>query len=336
MNLYFKNWFILENTTVLITVDYSSYIKYLNATFKKFLEYSIEKKEKVNSFDLNVLIQKINLYLKDYPNLNDLLSSINSKNIKEIFNQKNKLTSWGLNNFSLFQAIREIGNLLYTYIDFLDKSTSKNNTEEEDELKKLYSEALEKTQKNLENIKSKIDQAIKKINNWTISNIQLIPIFSEDSGEEIYSISNSAFVKFENGLSFSLFMHDGKIEIDDILEGGDSDFFKDETSQSNYFELIEELRNPNKKDKILTLYTARPVTDREFYSNAKYLPLNIFLADNISHVDGLASDLSSTTKRDVWKIKINNKYLIQTLDSKIKYYQVIKNNAPIESIELVY
>lgn len=335
MNLHFKNWFILENTTVLITVDYSSYIKYLNVTFNKFLEYLIEKKEKVNSFDLNALIQKINLYLKDYPNLNNLLSSINSKNIKEIFNQKNQLTSWGLNNFSLFQVIREIGNLLYIYIDFLNKSTSKNNTEEEEELKKLYSEALEKTQKNLENIKSKIDQAIKKINNWTISNVQLIPIFSEDSGDEVYSISNSAFVKFDNGLSFSLFVHDGKIEIDDILEGGDSDFFKDETSQSNYFELIEELRNPNKKDKILTLYTARPAADREFYSNTKYLPLNIFLADNISHVDGLASDLSSTTKRDVWKIKINSKYLIQTLDSKIKYYQVIKNNAPIESIELV-
>ncbi len=131
-------------------------------------------------------------------------------------------------------------------------------------------------------------------------------------------------------------MHDGIIEIDDVLEGGDEDFFTSNEIQSDYFNLIEKLKNPNGiKEKILTLYTARPKKDRKIYLDATTLPLNIFLVNNADHAEGLSHDLGNNEIRDIWKVRVSNKYLTQTLDGKIKYYQVTKNNTPIISIDLI-
>jgi hypothetical protein len=53
---------------------------------------------------------------------------------------------------------------------------------------------------------------------------------------------------------FSLFQEEGKFLIDDIIEGGEDDFFQSPQMQADYFSLIGELRNPNStnKGKILT------------------------------------------------------------------------------------
>ena len=104
--------------------------------------------------------------------------------------------------------------------------------------------------------------------------------------------------------------------------------------KQDYYNLVDYLQNPNKKEQILTLYTARPVKDRKFYSKTNYLPAGVFLSNSLDHVDGLASDLSSSDRRDVYKVRINSKYLIKTLDGLIKYYMV-KNDSPFERISLL-
>ncbi len=62
--------------------------------------------------------------------------------------------------------------------------------------------------------------------------------------------------------------------------------------------------------------------------------MNIFLTNSLNHADGLARDLSSGEPRDVWKVRVDSKHLIQTLDGNIKYYQTIHPDTPIISISM--
>jgi hypothetical protein len=131
--------------------------------------------------------------------------------------------------------------------------------------------------------------------------------------------------------NFSFFQIDGKIEIEDVLEGGDEDFFHSTEIQADYFNLVNELKKPGStnRGKILTLYTARPRKDREQFLHSNSLPANLFLTNDYDHAEGLAIDLAgSGEKRDIWKVKIDSRYLTQTLDGPIKYYQITVPNAP--------
>jgi hypothetical protein len=185
-------------------------------------------------------------------------------------------------------------------------------------------------------IKNKIDQAISNLD-WNGSKVTIFPIYNS-SDEDFLSSSDSAEIKVgnKNG-DFQIWKQDEKFTIEDILEADEEEseyLFTSNEEKQDYFNLISQLQNPNKKNQILTLYTARPTKDREFYNKTDYLPANIFLSNSFNHVDGLAGDLSGTDeRRDIYKIKINNKYLIKTLDGPIKYYQVIKD-APVEYIGL--
>jgi len=137
--------------------------------------------------------------------------------------------------------------------------------------------------------------------------------------------------------SFSYFVSDDGIEIDDVLEGGDEDFFTDNKIQSDYFNLINSLRNPNMsvKQKILTLYTARPYKDRKFYLNSKVVPINIFMTSSYNFAEGFAREYGG--KKDIWKVRIMDQYLVKTMDSpEQKQYQTIGDKSvPVESIELI-
>ena len=68
--------------------------------------------------------------------------------------------------------------------------------------------------------------------------------------------------------------------------------------------------------------------------SSKSLPSNIFLTNNYNHALGLASDLGHNEIRDIWKVRIDSKYIIKTLDGPIKYYQTV-SDAPVISMELI-
>ena len=67
--------------------------------------------------------------------------------------------------------------------------------------------------------------------------------------------------------------------------------------------------------------------------HAQFLPVNIFLSDRYDHVEGLSVEYGE--ERDIWKVRIDSKYLTQTLDGKVKYYQVTVPNAPVVSMMLL-
>lgn len=192
---------------------------------------------------------------------------------------------------------------------------------------------LVQTEEYMNLIKNKIQQAISQIDNWTTKIIIVEALYNKSINP-----SNCADIKLVTGNltpSFMLCMDDSEnnIYIDDVLEGGDTDFFNDQAVQNDYFSLIDNLKNLGKpkKEKLLTLYTARPKKDKQSILDNQTLPLNVFLTDNEEHAYGLAHDLAGGEEvRDVWMVKINSKYLTKTLDGPIKYYQLTSDNAPMD------
>jgi hypothetical protein len=185
-------------------------------------------------------------------------------------------------------------------------------------------------------IKNNIEKAISQ-SDWNGSTVSIYPLIAS-SEEDFLSPSISAEIRVGNKKGDFQYWKEGeKFIIEDILEADEEEsdyFFTNNEEKQDYFNLISQLQNPNKKDQILTLYTARPTKDREFYSKTDYLPANIFLSNSFNHVDGLAGDLQGMEeRRDIYKVKINSKYLIKTLDGPVKYYQVIKDS-PVQYVGL--
>ena len=325
---FLKNkYFLLENVNSFVQINLEHYRKSCIRIVEKTLEEIRSRKESLKSFKLNIDLIKDGL--KNYPYLQQLLNSINNGK------WMNSLWKWyraqppSLEN-NTFEAMRHLSN----YYESLEKDEGLNEKEYYD----YANDSIEKTKAGMEIIKQEIERAINNLD-WNGSKVEIRPEMG-DSTEELLPISdNSAsIIVGKNGL-FSLFKENNKFQIDDILElepDEDDEFFNNAQEKQDYYNLISQLQNPNriKSDKILTLYTARPVKDRNFYNNTNWLPSNIFLTNSFSHADGLASDLSSGERRDVWRVRINSKYVVKTLDGLIKYYQVIKDKAPIEDISL--
>jgi hypothetical protein len=137
--------------------------------------------------------------------------------------------------------------------------------------------------------------------------------------EDSYPIST--FTLTVNGIHVSLFVENGKLLVDDIPED-----FEDVRSTPESFwglqKFIKEMQSPGstKSSKKLVLYTARPAKDRARYVNAKTVPPGIFLTNSEDHAQGLAEEYGA---RELYKVVIEEKYLLKTLDGRIKYYQVM-------------
>ena len=227
--------------------------------------------------------------------------------------------------------------LLTTYSDFTPQ-----------EFEEYYNQILSESNVNVQKIQNIVQKAIGSIGEWNGSPVviksDLPPEESHLRGPDYTKPIEDAYItvvgptEWGGELGFSFFNSEEGIIIDDVLEAGDADFFSDAntTATSDYFNLVRELRNPgsSSKGKNLTLYTARPTKDRELYMNATQVPANLFLTNSFDRASGIASDLGRNEVRDVWRVRINSKYLIQTLDGHVKDYQVT-SEAPVISMELV-
>ena len=209
--------------------------------------------------------------------------------------------------------------------------------------KKQHQEILKTTQDHMNAIIANIKNAISRMA-WNNTPLVISPNggFNHDSGW--MHGTDSAEVTFgedNNELGtgapqFSYFQDGSKVIIDDVLEAGDDEFFHDPKVEADYFGLVQELRNPGGKSKIVTVYTARPLSDHEIYINAAQIPSNIFVTTSFNGAEGIALDLGSSEPREVWKIRIDNKYLLNTLDTgSVREYQVVGTGMiPVKSISL--
>jgi hypothetical protein len=129
----------------------------------------------------------------------------------------------------------------------------------------------------------------------------------------------------------------GAGQVDDVHDAGDTDFFpkKHPETESDYFHLVNALRKgkpqDEKKARPITLYTARPATDRHLYKDATHLPRNLFLSTNMSDAHGIGHDFGG---RDVWQVRMHPRHLVKTLDGPTSHYQIVggKGKVPVHSI----
>jgi|GEM_PF-4368355 len=194
-----------------------------------------------------------------------------------------------------------------------------------------------KSMKNMHKLGSGLGRILSKLD--LDVGIQIYPDYSKDN---MFEPVKHAYVKLFKGSKpgrgapgFSYF---GPREVDDVLEAGDADFFHDEELEIAYFKLVNEIRNPgsaNKSGKPTKVFTARPKKDRGIYDGTKNVPSGIFVTNNADRAQGFGSDLGSTEGRDLWKIVVDSKYLVQTLKAgRVRDYQIVgQGKVPIKSIE---
>lgn len=186
---------------------------------------------------------------------------------------------------------------------------------------------------------------------WNGSNVFIVPNIQtnyEYGGEKfetspmedsfVYVTKDSALDANSDQPYFTLFVSGEDKIVEDVLEAGDHDFFKDSDVESDYFSLVNFLKSGKiKKNKIVSVYTARPIKDREQLQNLvdkNLFPKNIFVTTSENEAEGYAYDLATTEKRDLWFLKINEKYLIQTLDvGNVKNYQTFNSTDKFVPIE---
>ncbi len=328
----------------------------------------------MNNYNINKLIKMANLFLKmssSYCNISldsysdDLLKHLNEiyKESFERFEESKELNLESLleelyilniKDQELFQALEEkdedtIFDLLFNKYRQIIPLNLKNklmnycqkedDIYNEDQVKEDYNKYFNETKENMDLICSFINDAISRIENYNGTNWIIFPSYDNLKEKDSLSADSATIVSESNKSVYFSISKDEKFELYDIID--DEEDIEGDNWQKDYYSLINEIKNPgsSSKGKVITLYTARPVRDRDFYANTNTLPNGIYLTNKISSAEGLSIDLSGTDDiRDVWKVKINTKYLLQTLEGYEKQYRVIADNsgAPIsENMELI-
>lgn len=336
----FYRWLLKESHLMNITIDLSEYDAQIRAQIEKINNYQAEKAASLQGFKFDpYLVRKGTL---EYPHINGLISMLahkshplSDRDNDLVDDEIQKYFTWYLQQKNRSPEHRSA----MTHI--LDQhGLLRGQTHDPQEMEAFYNDLITKTQQNMETIKAAIQQAIEGATNWGGSPVKIMAQagYSESFTNEVALQPGDDAQIGVGQATFTLFNHDGQFVIDDIIEGGEEDdeFFPEQSSKGDYYLLVNELRNPGstRKGKTLTLFTARPQADRNFFMSTTWLPANLFLTNSASHADGLAHDLASNEPRDVWMVKIDSRYLTQTLDGQVKYYMVTQDKAPIVSMKL--
>lgn len=199
------------------------------------------------------------------------------------------------------------------------------------------------TKRNMEGVARTVAAAVARIDAWGGTRVVVRPSYSikrdrwgvEMQPGEACTDAKVDFVGGRNAPGFTWFS-DGTV--DDVLDAGDTDFFRDPAVEADYFALVAELRSPGssaRPGKVLTLYTARPRKDRATYDGAKVVPHGIFLTTDEDRAYRLGLDLGGD--RDVYRVRIDTRHLVQTLDAggTREYQAVGRGTVPVVAIERV-
>lgn len=339
-----------------ITISLDRFTRSLQQYAEKLLDGVLDSRYKASQFQPVQFLQQLRTKLAHYPQINNLLRALESKNQQYILDQHRRLMNWVYQQSEQewqqakasrsyyasrpSETYRELAWQIYTYLDTF--RPQKDMKQVEQEMAQEVQQAIAETQREMQNLQVLIEQAISRIPDWNGSPIVIFARNAENEHGIMLASNDAADVSLgtsELAPYFLLFRMDQKIVIDDVIDSGEEDFFSDPRIRADYFTLIRELQNPGSTStagKTITLYTARPVSDRNFYLNTKTLPVNIFLTNNFDHAEGLGRDLDTRHGRDIWKVRIDSRYLMLTNDALgVKYYQVVVPDAPVKSLDLI-
>ena len=326
-----------------VTIDLSDFIKSAQERIDQFLVTEEERQNYLSTYQFNQkLVQDaINLFpAENTIQIRQAIAYPTEQNLSDAAWKMHNLGTEHLKgdyNGQTYEVIRKARNMLQDYSDKLAKTSIP--VFDENQAKQYLNELVVETQAHMQTIVEAIQQAISRIPDWNGSQI-IVKARTIDQQNDLQP-ETDASIEFGNdeiAPNFTYFVLDeNKIEIDDVLEAGDDEFFTDNKIQSDYFNLIKEIRNPgssNRSGKILTLYTARPKKDRQRYESLQTIPSGIFLTNKYDSAEGIGHDFGG---RDIWRIRIDSRYLIITLDSPFeKQYQAVgPDEIPVNNMNLV-
>jgi hypothetical protein len=324
-----------------ITVNMSKYIESVRERIDSYIDFSYAEYERLQGFQFNPDSVISAFESAGYPNIDAFKQFFQTKDLDQLHNAMTDVFAWWKQkkDTKIWQILSPALKALNDY-----ETVSEGNqivwTEEFG--RKRLEEVAARAQQTMEKIHKNIAEAISRIPQWNNSPIQIIAneLYKDNDidSEPDATIKVGAATEWDMTPNFTYFvLENGSVEIEDVLEGGDTDFFTDNNIQADYFNLVNALRNPNAftQAKVVSLYTARPSKDRDRYMNAKTVPSNIFLTTKYDFAYGFAQEYGG--ERDVWKVRILDRYLVKTMDSvDQKQYQTIgKEEVPIASIELI-
>lgn len=282
--------------------------------------------------------------------LEPLVKALKSENLDDIIEHRSLmfaamrqgLSSWKyddpVDHLSIFRALDEELDNAVTYLQAQEEVSPVDLREEYDN---LHKETLEKVKTQGAKVLDTVRDAAKRAPNFSTKSVTVGPQFNKDSSDP-GEAPGVYYVRFGNGSmapGFSLFVEStGKVaSIEDLLEGGDTDFFRSTADQQDYFNLVHEIQKPGstQQGKWVKVYTARPVKDRRTYEGAHSVPANIFLATTLDEAEGLSRELPGHGVRDVWSMLVNTRDVVLTLDmGRLKHYQAVRET-PVRNMELV-
>ena len=326
-----------------IAIDLSDFIKSAQERIDQFLVTEEERQTYLSTYQFNQqLVQDaINLFPPEKTiQIRQAIANPTEQNLSDAAWEMHNLGREHLKgdyNGQTYEVIRKARNMLQDYSDKLSKTSLP--VFDENQAKQYLDELTVETQTHMQAIAETLQQAISRIPNWNGSQI-VVKARPIDKQNDLQPETDASieFGNDEMAPNFTYFVIDEtRIEIDDVLEAGDGDFFTDNKIQSDYFNIIKEIRNPgssNKGGKMLTLYTARPKEDRQRYESSQTIPSGIFLTNKYDSAEGIGRDFGG---RDIWRVRIDSRYLITTLDSpNEKQYQAVgPEKIPVQRMELV-
>jgi len=323
-----------------ISIDLSKYVQSIKDRIDFHISFGAEEHQRLLEYKFNPDLIISSLEAIRYPNINLVKQFFQTKDFDELHKVLMDIFSWykQQKDIRLWDKLSPVVKALNDYESIL---SGNEITWTEEYGQKRMQELISQTQVNMEKIQNSILGAISRIPQWNGSSIKVVA--SELYKDNDLEPETDAIIEVGGGEgwggvpNFSYFASGDKIELDDILEGGDSDFFTDNNIQSDYFNLVNSLRNPQafSKSKVLSLYTARPAKDRQMYMGGKEVPSNIFLTSSYDFAEGFAYEYGGG--KDVWKVRILDRYLVKTMDSPDqKQYQTMGDKVvPVVSIELI-
>lgn len=323
-----------------ISIDITKYAKSAQERIDTYITYAYEENQRLTGYRFNPEMVINTFRSVGYPNISNIEQLIQSKDFSQAHEILMDVFEWykKQKDHNLWSKISPAIKSINDYEVVLDGN--KIIWTEEFGQKKLQ-ELIAQTEANMKKIEESINVAIERIPQWNSSSIHIVAneLYKDNALEPamdaIIGVGDSE--AWGGVPNFTYFVVESGIQIDDVLESGDDDFFTNNNTQSDYFNLINSLRNPNafSQPKVLSLYTARPSKDREIYTDAKMVPSNIFLTSKYDFAEGFAREYGGD--RDVWRIKILDRYLVKTMDAPDqKQYQAVGDKGvPIISIQLI-
>lgn len=331
------NWIKkISQANVNIQIVMDRYVQSMSDYIYDLSYRSMSKAEQLKNFNLNR--QLISQSLSQYPNFSVIENALNTNDMDAIDREFVPLTRWVRANSmgnNVFQAYIHLRDYLESISPFIY-----SQQEAEQDIARLSKETYEK----MKTLANMIQESANRTQ-WSGSPVFIYPKEpSDENGTNWLVASEDANIYIgdnEDGNSPALevFLIDGKFTVppEGIVE--DDDFFSNPDNTRDYFNLIKEINNPgssSKSGKTLTLYTARPASDREMYMNATTVPGGIYLTSSENDAVGLSIDFGG--KRDIWKVRIDDRYVQKMLDMpQFKHYQVMgRDPVPVKSITFFY